>query len=93
MATVNVTLSPEALEFVQAKISNGEYSSESDVVLDGIEALRQEAQERERWEREVVGPTYDRMMANPDSAISSERVTDMLEEARQARRARSEDRV
>ena len=80
---IQITLSDEAaVEFVRSKVRSGEYASEADVIHEGPEALRQEAEERERWEREVLVPAHDRLMANPSSAIPLELVEKNLEAKR-----------
>ncbi len=86
MAQFNITLSDAAAEFVRDKVASGEYDSESDVISEGIEALKAEADERSRWEREVVVPSYERYLANPSSAIPLEKVVQNLEARRRERR-------
>jgi hypothetical protein len=49
-------------------------------------ALKEESEEQERWEREVVVPAYNRLMADPSSAIPIEEVERHLEERRRQRR-------
>jgi antitoxin ParD1/3/4 len=71
---LNITLSEEAIQFVRGKVSSGEFASESAVILEGLDALKQETEERQRWEREVLLPAHDRLMANPSSAISLQQV-------------------
>ena len=89
MAQFNITLSDAAAEFVRDKVSSGEYDSESDVISEGIEALKAEAEERSRWEREVVVPAYERYLANPSSAIPLEKVMKNLAARRRERRKAS----
>jgi antitoxin ParD1/3/4 len=72
---IHVTLSDEAaIEFVRGKVSSGEYASEADVVREGIDALKQVAEERERWEREVLLPAYERYKADPSTGVPIEEV-------------------
>jgi antitoxin ParD1/3/4 len=89
MAQFNITLSDAAAEFVRDKVSSGEYDSESDVISEGIEALKAEADERSRWEREVAVPAYERYLANPSSAIPLEKVMENLAARRRERRKAS----
>jgi antitoxin ParD1/3/4 len=73
IAPIQITLSDEeAIQFVRSKVASGEYASESDVIQ---EVLRQEAEERRRWEREVLMPAHDRLMADPASAVPLEQVS------------------
>ena len=61
---IHITLSDEAaVEFVRSKVSSGEYASEADVVQQGLDALKDQAEERDRWEREVLIPAHDRLVA------------------------------
>ena len=83
---IRVTLTDEAaIEFIRGKVRSGEYASESDVVHEGLMALKQESEEREHWEREVLIPAHDRLMANPSSAIPIEQVERNLEARRRQR--------
>ncbi len=90
---LKITLSDAALKFVRSKVSSGEYASESEVVLEGLEALRQESDERkalasasqaevEHWIREVGAPRYDSAHADPSSLIPLEQLEKRLEERR-----------
>jgi Arc/MetJ-type ribon-helix-helix transcriptional regulator len=84
---IQFTLTDEAtIEFIRRKVRNGEYASETDVVNEGVMAFKEECEERERWEREVVVPAYNRLMADPSSAIPIEEVERHLEERRRQRR-------
>jgi Arc/MetJ-type ribon-helix-helix transcriptional regulator len=84
---IQFTLTDEAaIEFIRRKVRSGEYASETDVVNEGVMALKDESEERERWEREVVVPAYNRLMADPSSAIPIEEVERHLEERRRQRR-------
>jgi antitoxin ParD1/3/4 len=42
MATMNVSLSEEFAEFVEAQVTSGAYASASEVVRDGLRLLRRE---------------------------------------------------
>ncbi len=79
---ITVRLTEETAQFVRSKVVSGEFASESDVIRESLESFRQEAEELARWEREVVVPAYDRLMANPASAVSFEQVQEGLEARR-----------
>jgi Arc/MetJ-type ribon-helix-helix transcriptional regulator len=85
-STLQVTLSVKSLEYLQKKVASGEFASESDALDDMVAARRDEDAELERWEREVVVPAHDRLMADPSSAIPIEEVERHLEERRRQRR-------
>jgi Arc/MetJ-type ribon-helix-helix transcriptional regulator len=83
---IHITLADEAaVEFVRGKVRSGDYASETEVVLEGLEKLRAEAEEQARWEREVLVPVHERLIANPDSAVSLEAVRQGLETRRRGR--------
>ena len=79
---LHVKLSTEALEFVQSKVTSGEYVSVSDVIAEGVELLKFEAEERARWEREVVVAAHEFMVANPSSALAGDEVDARLAKRR-----------
>jgi putative addiction module CopG family antidote len=71
---IRVTLTDEAaIDFVRGKVRSGEYASESDVIHEGLKALKEESEERERWEREVLLPAHDRLMGAPRPQFQSSR--------------------
>jgi antitoxin ParD1/3/4 len=65
-----ISLPAEQAAFIDAKVSAGDYASASEVVRAGLRALRERDQAIERWLVEEVAPTYDAMMASPESALS-----------------------
>ncbi len=69
-----ITLAAEQASFIDAKVATGEYGSASDVVQAGIEALQERDAAIERWLREEVVPTYERMKADPSRGIPAEKV-------------------
>jgi Arc/MetJ-type ribon-helix-helix transcriptional regulator len=84
---IHIMLEDEAIvEFVRSKVRSGEYASESDVIKESVAALQDKDCEVERWLREVGVPIYDRMKADPSSAIPIEQVERHLEERRKRRR-------
>jgi antitoxin ParD1/3/4 len=83
---LHITLSDEAVQFVRRKVSSGEYASESDVINESVAVLQDNDTEVERWLRDVGVPIYERMKADPSSAIPIEQVEQHLEERRKRRR-------
>ncbi len=73
-AVLHVTLSQDALDFVQTKIASGEYASESEVILEGIAALQDKDAGFEAWARDVAVPAYERLLADPSRGVPLERV-------------------
>ncbi|HEV2645515.1 MAG TPA: hypothetical protein VGU46_04035 [Acidobacteriaceae bacterium] len=90
---LKVLLSDEAAQFVQSKVSSGEFASESDVICESVEALRLEDEERKRWEQEVVVPAFERFKANPGSGISLAALEETLARDRLSRLESSKDAI
>lgn len=72
--SLSITLPVEMAEKLEAKVASGEFASESEVVLEGLETLFADDADIERWLAEEVGPTIDAMRAHPERAISAEEV-------------------
>lgn len=74
----SVTLPNEMADMVRAKVSSGEYASESEVIRDGLRALQARDQALEKWLRTEVAAAYDEMKADPLKGLSSEEVLEAL---------------
>jgi antitoxin ParD1/3/4 len=74
-----VSLPAEQAAYIDAKVAGGDYASASEVVRAGLRALRERDHAVERWLVEAVAPTYDAMLADPDSAIPADKVWDAIE--------------
>ncbi|MGL4959588.1 MAG: type II toxin-antitoxin system ParD family antitoxin [Inquilinus sp.] len=74
----SVTLPNEMADMVRAKVSSGEYASESEVIRDGLRALQARDQALEKWLRTEVAAAYDEAKANPSSLLDSEQVLEQL---------------
>ncbi len=66
-----VSLSEEQAEFIDAKVSSGDYASASEVVRAGLRALKERDEAIERWLRDEVAPVYDALRDDPGRAVSS----------------------
>jgi antitoxin ParD1/3/4 len=62
---LSITLPHEMAQMVKAKVASGEYATESEVIRDGLRTLAARDAAVEKWLREEVVPTYDRVMADP----------------------------
>ena len=67
---LSVTLPNEMAQMVKAKVSSGEYASESEVVRDGLRALQARDRAVENWLMQDVLPAYDAMKADPSRGRS-----------------------
>ena len=74
VAKRTISLPEEQSTFIDAKVASGDYGSASEVVRAGLRALQERDAAIERWLREEVVPTYERMKANPESGIPAEQV-------------------
>lgn len=66
---LTITLPLEMAQMVKAKVSSGEYATESEVIRDGLRSLAARDAAVEKWLREEVVPTYDEMNAHPERGI------------------------
>ncbi len=83
--SLNITLSEDALRFMQDAVATGEFASASAVLQSGLDVLQSELKDRRRGEREIVVPAYYRLKANPSSALSIEQVEAGLQDRRNER--------
>lgn len=66
------SLPEEQARFIDAKVATGEYASASEVVREGLRALKERDAAIEAWLRNAVAPTYDEMKAHPERLIPIE---------------------
>ena len=74
------TLPAEQASYIDAQVESGSYSTASDVVMAGIEALRERDMDIEQWLRKEVLPVIEAMEADPGRAISGEQMKASLQE-------------
>ena len=86
--SLSITLPHEMAQMVKAKVSSGEYATESEVIRDGLRSLTARDAAVEKWLREEVVPTYDAVLANPSLTVSAEeawrRLSTMMEKRTKA---------
>ena len=70
----SVTLPNDMANLVKAKVSSGEYASESEVIRDGLRTLLARDRAVESWLLNEVGAAYDALQADPARAVSAEDV-------------------
>ncbi len=78
MTKRTISLPQEHAAFIDAKVEAGDYASASEVVRAGLRALQERDAAIERWLRDEVVPTYERMKANPDSVISAKEMRERM---------------
>ena len=70
----SITLPNEMADVVKAKVTAGEYATESEVIRDGLRVLMARDRAVENWLREQVGPAYDALKADPSRAVTADQV-------------------
>lgn len=77
MSTVTkrtVSLPADQAAYVDARVASGDYASASEVVREGLRALKARDAAIDRWLNEAVAPAHDAMAADPNRSVSSEAV-------------------
>lgn len=68
---LSITLPREMAEAIKAKVSQGEYASESEVIRDGLRVLLARDRAVEQWLVAEVRASYDALQADPSQALSA----------------------
>jgi putative addiction module CopG family antidote len=66
----SITLPNEMADAVRAKVAAGEYATESEVIRDGLRVLLARDRAVEDWLRKDVAAAYDKLEADPSSAVA-----------------------
>jgi putative addiction module CopG family antidote len=66
---ISVTLPHDMAAMVKAKVTSGEYASESEVIRDGLRTLQARDAALENWLRGEVTKSYDEFAADPSIGI------------------------
>ncbi|MBK5412387.1 type II toxin-antitoxin system ParD family antitoxin [Pseudomonas yamanorum] len=80
---MSITLPIEMAALVKAKVSTGEYASESEVIRDGLRILLARDRAMENWLQDQVIPAAVALEADPDSALSAAQVREYMAAKRQ----------
>jgi putative addiction module CopG family antidote len=87
---LSITLPVEMAQMVKEKVASGDYASESEVIRDGLRALKERDSAVEAWLRNEVLPTLKAHEADPSRAIPIEEVFDGMAARYRAQRGRAE---
>lgn len=68
---LSITLPIEMADAVKAKVTAGEYATESEVIRDGLRTLIARDRAVEDWLATQVGPAYDALKKTPSRAVSA----------------------
>lgn len=81
----SITLPNKMAEAIEAKIADGEYATESEVIRDGLRALFERDRAVEQWLREQVVPAAEELASDPGRALTGAQVREHLAHKRRAR--------
>lgn len=70
----SITLPKDMADVDKAKVSAGEYASESEVIRDGLRALMARDRAVDAWLNQQVGPALDELKADPSQAVTADQV-------------------
>ncbi len=71
---LTITLPHDMLEMVKAKVTSGEYATESEVIRDGLRTLLARDAAVEKWLHEEVIKSYDECEADATLGVTAEQV-------------------
>ena len=75
----SITLPNEMADALRAKVTAGEYATESEVIRDGLRVLLARDRVVEAWLRKDVAAACDALRADPSRAVSASAVRARLE--------------
>ena len=87
---ISVTLPHDMAAMVKAKVTSGEYASESEVIRDGLRTLQARDAALENWLRGEVAKSYDEFAADPSVGIPAGEVMTRLRASYRERLAKPE---
>lgn len=85
---LTVTLPPEMAAMVKAKVASGEYTSDSEVIRDGLRTLHARDAALEKWLETEVVRSYQEYIADPSKAIPADQLMDAVRASYRARTKR-----
>ncbi|MCF8015565.1 MAG: ribbon-helix-helix domain-containing protein [Chromatiaceae bacterium] len=71
---LSISLPNDLLEEVKARVRAGEYTSDSEVIREGLRTLLARDRAVDAWLHQQVGPAYDALKADPELAVTAEQV-------------------
>lgn len=77
--TRTVVLPAEQEKYGDALVASGAFTSASEVVRAGLQALQEREAAIDRWLQDEVLPVFDAMQRDPHRAISGQEVTPALD--------------
>jgi antitoxin ParD1/3/4 len=80
---LRISLPSDMVQMVRARVANGDFASESDVIREGLQALTDRDASIESWLKATVAPAFDAMMTDPSTLIDADDVFNGLREHHQ----------
>ena len=71
---LTITLPHDMVDMIKAKVSSGEYATESEVIRDGLRTLQARDAALEKWLREEVVKSFDECEADESLGVLAEDV-------------------
>jgi antitoxin ParD1/3/4 len=78
--SLSITLPHEMAQMVKAKVTSGEYATESEVIRDGLRTLAARDAAVEKWLLEEVVPTLEANRADPSRLLNADEAWKQLSE-------------
>ena len=75
---LTITLPHDMLEMVKAKVTSGEYATESEVIRDGLRTLIARDAAVEKWLHEEVVKSYDECEESATLQVPADQVLDRI---------------
>jgi putative addiction module CopG family antidote len=75
---LSITLPIDMADMVKDKVASGDYASESEVVREGLRALKERETAVEDWLRRGVAEAYEEYLADPSSAVPLDEAFDRV---------------
>jgi putative addiction module CopG family antidote len=82
---ISITLPHDMAAMVKAKVTSGEYASESEVIRDGLRTLQARDAALESWLRDEVAKSYDEYTDDPSISIPGDEIMTRLRATYRAR--------
>jgi antitoxin ParD1/3/4 len=76
--SLSITLPLEMAQMVKAKVTSGEYATESEVIRDGLRTLAARDAAVEKWLRDEVIPTLEKTKVNPARLLDPDQALHQL---------------
>ena len=87
---ITITLPHDMAAMVKAKVASGEFASESEVVRDGLRALKARDAALDAWLRDEAAKSYDEFVADRSNGIPAEDVMTRVRASYRKRLGKSE---